>query len=216
MTKRPGRRTNNTGRSEGEGRFIQFPDWVIESPAFLSLTAAEICTLLFLLKRFNGKNNGKIGFGVRSGCFVPKQGTGEVQNRPIPVSRPTIGRALETLERFGLTACTKDATFNQKRLAREWRLTWLPCDGKAATKEFARYSADDCKLIRAEKTKASLTGETVKANTVSLARQSTPLENKKVPLQSHGRDYDASTQSHGRDTSSNHRLGGITGDEIAA
>ena len=155
MARSRGRKANQHGRSEGQPRFILLPYWMLETAAFLSLTPAEVCVLLFLLKRFDGSNNGKIGFGVRSGCFVPLQGTGKLVDRRIPVTRSGIGRALEALQAFGFIACTQPATFNQKRLTREWRLTWLRCDGQVPTSEFARLSATECQLIRsAQKNKS--------------------------------------------------------------
>lgn len=164
MAKR-GRRQNQTGRSEGEARHIRLDYWMLEHPAFLALSPNAKVTLLFMLKRYDGTNNGKIGFGVRSGCFVPKQGTGELLNRPFGVSRSNIGRALTELESAGFIACTQPATFNQKRLTREWRLTWLVCNGRPPTREFAS-------LDQPQKTKPSPTGGTM------------------GQIQSHGRDYE--------------------------
>lgn len=214
-----GRKVNKAGRSEGEPRFLQLPFWMMESAAFLALTPAEICALLFLAKRYNGSNNGKIGFGVRSGCFVPKQGTAALEDKPIPLARSGIARALETLEAFGFAACTKPATFDQKRETREWRLTWLPTFGEAATREFMSLSVQDCKLIRAnalernarfkaKKTKASPTSGTM--NTITFPPEGLcPTEQGPIsPLQSHERDYETNLQSHQRDTSSNQGYGG--------
>ena len=130
-----GRRANETGRSEGEPRFLQTPYWVMETPAWLSISANCKVTLLAVAKRFNGRNNGKIAFGVRSGIFVPIGGR-ELAERPFGLSRFQIGRALAEAEAAGFLVCTQDATFGQKRLMREWRLTWLSCGDKPPTKEF--------------------------------------------------------------------------------
>ena len=134
MTK--GRRHNKAGRSEGEPRFVQLPFWMMETPAFLALSANAKCTLLFIAKKFNGFNNGKLVFGWRSGCVVPVNGK-EFQEKAIGLSRDQVGRALKELSEQGFIQCTKDASFDQKRLTREWRLTWLPCDGQPPTKDFA-------------------------------------------------------------------------------
>jgi len=135
MVKR-GRRANQTGRSDGEPRFLLVPYWLMETPAWLGLTPNAKVTLLAVFKRFNGRNNGRIAFGVRSGIFVPINGR-ELAEKPFGLSRFQIGRALTEIEAAGFIACTQDATFGQKRLMREWRLTWLPSEGKPPTKDFA-------------------------------------------------------------------------------
>ena len=163
MGKSKGRRTNKTGRSSG-ARFIQLEYWILECPAFLALSANAKIVLLFMLKRYDGNNNGKIGFGVRSGCFVPKQGTGELVDRPIGISRSNKHRALNELNAAGFIRCTQPATFDQKRLTREWRLTWLPCNGQLPTKDFVPQPAT-------EKAEPSPANGTIEPTTVPQAGQ---------------------------------------------
>jgi hypothetical protein len=67
MTKR-GRRHNNAGRSEGEARHIRLDYWIMETDAWLALSANAKVLLIVMAKRFNGRNNGRIAFGVRSGA----------------------------------------------------------------------------------------------------------------------------------------------------
>jgi hypothetical protein len=137
-----GRRQNQKGRSETGTRFIQLEYWLLEHPNFLALSPnAKVC-LLAIAKRYNGANNGRIAFGVRSGIFVPINGK-ELVEKPFGLSRFQIGRALGELEEAGLIVCTQGASFDQKRLMREWRLTWLPSGAKnehRATKEFASFN----------------------------------------------------------------------------
>jgi hypothetical protein len=135
-----GRRANKTGRSGG-ARFIQLEYWILECAAFLALSPNAKVVLLFMLKRYDGGNNGKIGFGVRSGCFAPQQGTGKLVDRPIGLSRSNVHRALNELVVAGFIRCTQPATFDQKRMTREWRLTWLSCNGQPATKDFVRQQS---------------------------------------------------------------------------
>jgi len=115
---------------------MQLPFWMMEAPAFLGLSANARSALLFIAKKYNGFNNGNIVFGWRSGCVVPINGK-EFEERQFGLSRWQIGRALDELSEHGFIQCTKEATFDQKRLTREWRLTWWPCNGQPATKEFA-------------------------------------------------------------------------------
>lgn len=134
---RRGRRADQTGRSEGVGRFLSLPFWVMETPAWLALSPNCIVVLLAIAKRFNGVNNGRIAFGVRSGIFVPAGGK-QLVEKPFGLSRFQVARALDEAVDAGFLACTQDATFHQKRLVREWRLTWLPSNGQPATKDFAK------------------------------------------------------------------------------
>ena len=181
---RQGRGTNKVGRSEGEPRFIQIPYWVMETPAFLALSSHTKVALLFMVKRFNGRNNGKIAFGVRSGCFVPVQGRNELQNKPV-LSSAQMGRSLKEAEAAGFIACERESMFTGRKgttgqgMVREWRLTWLPTDEKLPTKDFTR-----------------LTGGTVGGRIVPRAGQDQVEEGPNV-----------AQQSHGRDTSSNHPSG---------
>jgi hypothetical protein len=192
LSKRNGRKANSTGRSDGEPRFVQLPYWVMETPAFLSLSSHTKVALLLMLKRFNGRNNGMIAFGVRSGCFVPVPGSNELQNKPV-LSSAQMARSLKEARAAGFIACERESQFSGRKgttgqgIVREWRLTWLPTDGNPATKEFAR-----------------LTGGTMEQIIVSRAGQPATKDEPNGSLQSHGRDYADVLQSHGRDTSSNH------------
>ena len=175
-----GRKVNKTGRSEGGPRFIQLPYWLMETPAFLALKPNAKCVLLFMVKRFDGANNGRIAFGVRSGCYVPKAGTSELLNKPFGVPRSAIGRCLTELEAAGFIRCTREATFDQKRRTREWRLTWLECGNQAPTKDFA-----------VQNLKASPSSGTMGANTVPPAGQRAPPNDANRSVQSLQRDYEA-------------------------
>lgn len=130
------RRHDKKGRSEGQARFVQFPYWLLETQAAWDLSGTAFKVLVYVLKRFNGANNGQIGFGARSGCFVRDPKTGKLQDVPIGIRPRTMSDALAEIERAGFFVCTKASTFDQKRRTKEWRLTWLPADNKPATKEF--------------------------------------------------------------------------------
>jgi hypothetical protein len=131
------RKQDRKGRSD-EAKFVQLPFWLLQAPAARSLSAPAFKTLVYLVTHFNGSNNGGIGFGVRSGCFYPKARNATDDDRQIGLKPRTISDALYELEHAGFIACTKAATFDQKRMQREWRLTWLGSkDGGVPTKEFA-------------------------------------------------------------------------------
>ena len=181
MATRSGRKVSRNGRSEGRPRFIQIEYWIMETPAFLALSSRATRALFFMLKRFNGTNNGKIAFGVRSGCFVRLPGLPQLDDRPV-LSKSEMCRALAELQAAGFIRCTQEATFDQKRLTREWRFTWLPCNGQAPTKEFVGAH-------KAQASEASPVGGTLGGITVPRAGQHGINIELTDHLQSQGRDY---------------------------
>lgn len=140
MAKR--RRHNATGRTTGESRFVQIPYWVLETDAARRLSGTATKVLLYLLKRHNGANNGRIAFGARSGCFRHEPGSKELIDASIEIGPSATSAALYELKRAGFIRCTKDSTFDQKRTTREWRLTWLPVGTTPETKEFTTAQGD--------------------------------------------------------------------------
>jgi hypothetical protein len=227
MAKADGRRADRRGRSKDAPPFVQIPWWVMETPAYHSLTPEARTALLYMTKRYYGHNNGRIGFGVRSGGFVrnhPGQPDAELVDVPV-MSSSRMHRALIEVEALGFAVVSKESSFGQKKLTREWRLTWLGSDlageSKTPTKDFMALSMADCRRIQVGlKTKPSPAGATKSPRTVPLAGQSPSSEGPNMSVQSHGRDYAQSSQSHWRDTSSNHPGGaaetGTTGGERAA
>ena len=215
MTRRTGRKADRRGRSGGVPPFVQLPWWMMETPAFHSLTSDSKVALLYVAKRYNGHNNGKIGFSVREGGFVRQPGQPDAQARDLPLfSKTRMHRALDELQAFGFAVVAQESSFGQKRLAREWRLTWLPCDG-APTKEFAALTWADCASIAADqKTKRSPAGGTIPPVTVPLAGHGEGSKGANQSLQSRSRDYEAVSLSRVQDTSSNHIPGVSTGGGI--
>lgn len=116
---------------------MKIPYWVLETEAALSISPPAFKALVYLLKRFNGINNGRIAFGARSGCFLREPGNKVLVDRPFGLAPSTIGDALYELEKAGFIRCTRESSFDQKRLVREWRITWLNCGNELPTKEFA-------------------------------------------------------------------------------
>lgn len=173
---RRGRRTDKQGRSEGEGRFVQLPYWLLETPAWLSLSANSKVTLVIIAKRYNGSNNGRIAFGVRSGVFLPTNGK-DLAEVSFGLSRDQIGRAIRELMKAGFVVCTQEASFDQKRLVREWRLTWLSsgtASQHAPTKDFAR-------LLKGQNLEASRTGAPNPPPTVALVHPTRAENDKNGP-----------------------------------
>jgi hypothetical protein len=130
-----GRGQDAQGRSEAGPRFVQLEHWLLDHPAVLRLSGDAFKVMVYMAKRFSGYNNGEIGFGTRSGCTVKVNGKESVCKNILPPktrkgrwgksSEGRIRRALDELEAAGFIVCTKGSSFGQKKLTREWRLTWL-------------------------------------------------------------------------------------------
>lgn len=216
MAKAKGRGLNKQGRSEAEPRFLQLPFWLMESPAFHHLSPEGRTGLIYLAKRFNGSNNGKIGFGVRSGGFVRNAGSPNLIDKPV-LSQTRMQAALYELQAFRLARIATPSSFGQKKRTREWELTWLSCDGKAAARDFMALSEDDCKRIAASlKTKARSAGRTVKAGLGPPAEQSKAPKGAKHPVQVRPQTYGAISQVRPQTTSNNHPIGESCAAVIAA
>lgn len=126
--RKPRSRPNATGRSE-YGRFVQLQYWLLDSSAYLALRPISRALLIEVARRFNGYNNGAIGFGERDA--VERLGL---------TDRRAVRRAFADLESAGFIAKTRAGGFNLKargeHRASEWRMTWLPTDTVPATKDF--------------------------------------------------------------------------------
>jgi DNA-binding MarR family transcriptional regulator len=99
MAKRRGH--DAKGRTTGEPRFVQIPYWVLETAAARTLSGTAFKVLVYLLKRFNGVNNGKIGFGCYSGCFIREPGQRDLIDASIGFKHRTVSDALYELEHAG-------------------------------------------------------------------------------------------------------------------
>src|SRR5258708_1232645 len=60
-----GRRTDPTGRSRGDARHARLYGWMLNSPAYRSLTPLARALLIELYALHNGKNNGELYLSVR-------------------------------------------------------------------------------------------------------------------------------------------------------
>lgn len=93
--------------------------WVMNTPAWKDLSANARAIYLEIMKRYNGSNNGRIGYSVRQGA------------QELNVSKGTASKAFKELASHGFIVAEQkgsftykmDANGNRKRLASEWRLT---------------------------------------------------------------------------------------------
>jgi hypothetical protein len=121
-------------RGKGPPRFVQLFHWMLNSTAWRDLNAVERSIYLELTYRYNGSNNGRIGYSARQGGDALK------------ISKATAARALRSLQAHGFIVVEKRGAFHCKdRHASEYRLTIYDSDiatdyaSKAATKEFMRW-----------------------------------------------------------------------------
>jgi hypothetical protein len=127
-----------TVRRRKKGRsaqpFIQIFNYMLATPAWLSLPAMARAAYIQIAARYNGSNNGKISLSSREladelGC-----------------ARATAARALTNLDDAGFIRPTSIGQFKlRNRKASEYRLTAFRCDetGEAATKDFQQWAPAD-------------------------------------------------------------------------
>jgi hypothetical protein len=121
---------DRTGRSKGAERFVALPHYILECPAWLSLTAPARVVYLELMRLYNGSNNGSLALSVR-----------DASDR-CNVAKDTASRAFLELSEKGFIECMRLGGFSRKtRLATEWRVTALKCDrsGRLSTKPFMTW-----------------------------------------------------------------------------
>jgi hypothetical protein len=120
----------NKHRKKTGPRFIQLFYFMLESEAWKDLNAVERAIYLEVTRRYNGTNNGRIGYSARTAADELK------------ISKDTAARALRSLETHGFVVTEKRGAFHCKvRHASEYRLTIYESDiattyaDKLATKE---------------------------------------------------------------------------------
>jgi hypothetical protein len=126
------RRVNQKGRTVGLDNFLMLPHFLLKSEAWRSLSPVGRALFIEVAQRWNGFNNGKIGLGIREA------------GQNIRVKHTTAVAAFRVLQERGFLVMTRDSSFDQKRLTREWRVTAFPVGDyrqpKAlATKEYLRW-----------------------------------------------------------------------------
>lgn len=109
---------------------MRLDSFMMESPAWRSLTPAQRAVYVEVRRRFNGVNNGWIALSVRDAADRCN------------INKDTAGRALTTLQDRGFIECVTPGGFTRKvRHATEWRLLDERCDktGALPSKAFMRW-----------------------------------------------------------------------------
>jgi len=148
MGKGRNKRANRTGRNH-ETQYAKVEYRVFRSPAYASLSNAAKALLMPIWTAHTGFNNGEIVFSARMA-------------EDFGMSRPSGARALDELVKKGFLKVTREASFDQKRLARTFALTMLPLVGKRgpATNDYLNWRPEKHQAKHARNSKHSLTGET--------------------------------------------------------
>jgi hypothetical protein len=125
-------------RKEKAPRHVRLYHWMLNSPAWRSLSPVARSVYIQLASRYAGTNNGRISYSVREGADELRAG------------KTTIQRALSELEEHGFTVAMKRGAFSLKfKHATEWRLTEFHCDVtlQAATKDFMKWTPKNQKSV---------------------------------------------------------------------
>lgn len=138
MKPRRSGRINSKGRNVTPGRYMQLSHFLLSSPAWRSLGPVPRALYIEVVQRWTGFNNGSIGLGVRQAAEA------------MHVKRQTITDGFRVLIDRGFLACSRESTFDQKRLTREWLVTALPIgDCRAPTQpptnDFMRWRSAESK-----------------------------------------------------------------------
>jgi hypothetical protein len=121
------------GRSGKEKRHVRLYHWLLQTPAWKSLSPNARSIYVEMLTRYAGpnSNNGRIPFSYRDGA------------KRLGIGKNAVSAAFVALRERGFIVQTKKGGFNvkTKNLANEWRLTEYPSDidNTAATKDFMKW-----------------------------------------------------------------------------
>ncbi len=111
---------------DSAGGVVTIQKRLISSPAYLDL-CAQAKALIPLLQQ-HWRHDKPVDYGLREAA------------RLIPCSRKLASRAFNELDDSGFIECVGTSLFNSRdgSKARQWRLTWLPYNGRAPTNEWER------------------------------------------------------------------------------
>jgi hypothetical protein len=118
---------------EKESRHVRLYHWFLKSKAWKSLSPNARALYVEIVTRYNGSNNGRIGFSVRDAADA------------LHIGKTTASAALQELQERGFLVVAKRSAFSLKtKTATEWRLTEFPCDitNAISSREFMRWSPE--------------------------------------------------------------------------
>ena len=131
------RRHSHKGRSTTE-RFVSLPHWMLQSPAWRSLSPVARSVFIELAAIYNGSNNGHIALSARDAAERTR------------CSKNTASRAFAELIQKGFIDLCSRGHFDRKAPhAAEYRLTMHGCDrsGERASKRFMCWHPAEPKSV---------------------------------------------------------------------
>jgi len=119
---------------------------MLEHPAFETLSSGAFKLVIYVRKRFNGRNNGQIAFSVREAAGL------------LRCSKDTAGRYFKELVDHRLLEPIVKGDFDWKvKHATTWRVTFEHMNGRAGTNDFTHFKpAPDGPTTRTEPTGPNL------------------------------------------------------------
>jgi hypothetical protein len=110
--------------------FVQLFKWMIDSPAWRSLSGEEVAAFIEIARRYNGTNNGTLHISARE--LAARRG----------LHWTTAAKVIRGLVDKGFLEIVRGSGFNMKRVAAEYRLTTHHCDVTRTppSKAFMRWS----------------------------------------------------------------------------
>ena len=127
-------KVNKKGRSKSGPPFVQLHHYMLDCPAWASLSANDRAVYTAICRYYNGANNGRIGMGVRKAAAMAG------------INKDTVGRCFKALLDRGFIECSTPGGFNSNAArATEWRLTVYRCDrsNEPATKAFMKWPGEN-------------------------------------------------------------------------
>ncbi len=131
MTKNKSKNMLKNGRANKDFKHVRLYKWLLESPAWRSLSTGSKALYIELSKLYNGYNNGEIFLSVRD--------AGELLN----VTKNTVSKFFKELTIKGFIKCNQQGSFEyKKRHATTWILTEHEYEDKTPTKEFMSFKKE--------------------------------------------------------------------------
>lgn len=119
------RRKLPNGRNKDEGQYMLLPYALVQHPNWRRLRPASVKLLIELRSRYNGFNNGRLHISLEEGAKL------------LGMSKSTVQRAFQQLERHGLITMTKRGHWYSRR-ATEWAVTFERTEDKLASRLYQK------------------------------------------------------------------------------
>jgi DNA-binding transcriptional regulator YhcF (GntR family) len=145
------RKHNRTGRTRHAARFVMLEHYLLNSPAWRSLSLAARSVFIEIARNYVPGRNGRLAMSAR------------MLAEALPISRSTAARALRELVVKGFIEVVRPGGFNMKvgeGRATEWRLTLHKCDvtGETASRAFMRWQDGKMHFTVSPESQSGLTG----------------------------------------------------------